>query len=67
VLLVIAGWVLRSGSAALLLYGAGVALAFHLFVVLYEEPVLRRSFGGEYEAYCSRVGRWLPRLGRREP
>ena len=37
-------------------------LATHLFVVGYEEPALRRTFGQEYEAYCGRVGRWCPRL-----
>ena len=26
----------------------------HLFVVLYEEPTLRRTFGDEYEAYFRR-------------
>ncbi|HXV64991.1 MAG TPA: isoprenylcysteine carboxylmethyltransferase family protein [Vicinamibacteria bacterium] len=44
---------------------AGYALLFfiitHAFVRLYEEPTLRRTFGKDYEAYCSRVGRWLPR------
>jgi len=34
----------------------------YLFVLLYEEPVLRRSFGSEYEAYCRTVPRWFPRL-----
>jgi protein-S-isoprenylcysteine O-methyltransferase Ste14 len=38
-----------------------VAAGFHLFVRLYEEPHLRRVFGAEYEAYCRRVGRWLPK------
>jgi protein-S-isoprenylcysteine O-methyltransferase Ste14 len=28
-------------------------------VVLWEEPVLRRRFGSEYEAYRERVPRWL--------
>lgn len=42
---------------------AFVALFFlstHLFAVFYEEPTLRRSFGAEYEAYCSTVRRWWP-------
>ena len=34
----------------------------HLFVIWYEEPTLRRTFRGEYEVYCRRVRRWLPRL-----
>ena len=33
-----------------------------LFVLLYEEPALRRKFGAEYEDYCRRVPRWLPRF-----
>ncbi len=61
VLAMIAGQALIFGSAALLGYTAVVALAFHLFVVLYEEPHLRRKFGGDYEVYCRRVPRWLPR------
>ncbi len=61
VLAMITGQALIFGSTALLGYTAAVALAFHLFVVLYEEPHLRRKFGGDYEVYCRRVPRWLPR------
>ncbi len=32
-----------------------------LFVLLYEEPTLRRMFGAEYEEYCRNVPRWIPR------
>jgi protein-S-isoprenylcysteine O-methyltransferase Ste14 len=45
-----------AGLAAALFAGA------NLFVLFYEEPVLRRKFGAEYEDYCRRVPRWLPRL-----
>jgi protein-S-isoprenylcysteine O-methyltransferase Ste14 len=65
VLGVILGWTLWFGSALLAAYGLVVWSCFQSFVVFYEEPHLRRVFGGEYEAYCARVGRWLPRLGRR--
>jgi protein-S-isoprenylcysteine O-methyltransferase Ste14 len=41
---------------------AAFALGVNVFVLLYEEPALRRKFGEEYEAYCKRVPRWLPRL-----
>lgn len=34
---------------------------FHLFIVLYEEPVLREKFGDAYERYRRTVPRWLPR------
>jgi protein-S-isoprenylcysteine O-methyltransferase Ste14 len=33
-----------------------------LFVLLYEEPMLRHKFGSEYEDYCRRVPRWFPRF-----
>ncbi len=36
-------------------------LIIHLFVVLYEEPTLRRTFGDDYAAYCDAVRRWWPR------
>jgi protein-S-isoprenylcysteine O-methyltransferase Ste14 len=44
----------------ILAYTAGVAVVFHLFVVLYEERSLHRRFGPEYEAYRMRVNRWIP-------
>jgi protein-S-isoprenylcysteine O-methyltransferase Ste14 len=34
----------------------------NLFVLLFEEPALRRKFGADYEEYCRRVPRWFPRL-----
>jgi protein-S-isoprenylcysteine O-methyltransferase Ste14 len=36
-----------------------------LFVMFYEEPILREKFGAEYEEYCRRVPRWFPRLGNK--
>jgi protein-S-isoprenylcysteine O-methyltransferase Ste14 len=59
---VIFGQGLLFGNLRVLEYGAVVWLGFHLFVLLYEEPVLRRSFGAEYEMFCANVGRWIPRL-----
>ena len=39
----------------------------HIFVLTYEEPTLRRTFGAEYENYCAHVPRWVPRLGAFSP
>jgi protein-S-isoprenylcysteine O-methyltransferase Ste14 len=50
------------GDTRLLIYGAVVWLAFHLFVLLYEEPTLERTFGEEYELFRKNVPRWIPRL-----
>jgi len=33
----------------------------HLFVLFYEEPVLRRKFGTDYDAYTATRRRWMPR------
>ena len=46
---------------SILIYAAVFFLATHLFVVFYEEPTLRRTFGSDYEYYCSRVRRWWVR------
>jgi protein-S-isoprenylcysteine O-methyltransferase Ste14 len=50
------------GNVTLLEYGGLVWLLFHLFVLVYEEPTLRASFGSEYKLFCTNVPRWIPRL-----
>ena len=45
-------------------YAALMLLTAHFFVLLYEEPTLRRQFGESYEGYLSSVPRWIPRLRR---
>jgi protein-S-isoprenylcysteine O-methyltransferase Ste14 len=58
----IVGQALLLGNAALLEYGGLVWLLFHAFVVIYEEPTLRVSFGSDYNAYRKGVRRWIPRF-----
>ncbi len=58
--LALGGAALFYESVPLLVYGVIFLLACHLFVVSYEEPTLRRTFGAEYESYCHRVRRWWP-------
>jgi protein-S-isoprenylcysteine O-methyltransferase Ste14 len=60
----ILGQALLFGNVALLQYGAIVWLLCHLFVLLYEEPTLRASFGSEYQSFCAEVPRWIPRFTR---
>ncbi|HZP17756.1 MAG TPA: isoprenylcysteine carboxylmethyltransferase family protein [Terriglobales bacterium] len=62
-----AGWiglwiVFGHANPAVIAAVAAVALGVHLFVMFYEEPVLRRKFGADYEEYCRNVRRWWPRL-----
>ncbi len=64
VLTVILGWGLMFGAPFLLGYAVVVGSCFHLFIVLYEEPHLRRVFGDSYEQYCEYVGRWVPKPPR---
>jgi protein-S-isoprenylcysteine O-methyltransferase Ste14 len=49
------------GNVTLLEYGGLVWLLFHLFVLVYEEPTLSKSFGSEYKLFCAEVPRWIPR------
>jgi protein-S-isoprenylcysteine O-methyltransferase Ste14 len=50
------------GNVRVLEYGLIVWLAFHLFVLFYEEPTLRAKFGDEYKEFCANVRRWWPRI-----
>jgi protein-S-isoprenylcysteine O-methyltransferase Ste14 len=47
-------------SLAVFVYAMLAAVGCHVFVVLYEEPTLRRRFGAEYEQYERNVRRWIP-------
>jgi protein-S-isoprenylcysteine O-methyltransferase Ste14 len=59
--LALGGAALFYQSLALAGYAGLFLLTMHVFVVTYEEPTLRQTFGNDYEAYCGQVGRWWPR------
>ena len=61
---VIAGQVLLFYSPALVVYALLFVVAVVVFVKLYEEPTLQRTFGDEYSAYTARVPGWWPRRPR---
>jgi protein-S-isoprenylcysteine O-methyltransferase Ste14 len=61
VIAVVLGQALAFRSWKLAAYGACVWTVMHLFVLLYEEPKLRQTFGAEYETYLLTVPRWIPR------
>ncbi|HEV8038827.1 MAG TPA: isoprenylcysteine carboxylmethyltransferase family protein [Bryobacteraceae bacterium] len=58
----IVGQALLLGDVHVLEYGAAVWLVAHLFVLAYEEPKMRSTFGEEYREFCANVPRWFPRL-----
>jgi protein-S-isoprenylcysteine O-methyltransferase Ste14 len=60
VALVIGGQAWLFHSLHILIYMACMLTVAHLFVVVYEEPTLRRQFGEEYDRYRATVSRWIP-------
>jgi hypothetical protein len=56
------GFVFRHVSLLAIIAAITVVVGVHLFVFFYEESVLRKKFGPEYEEYCRNVYRWRPRL-----
>ena len=59
VLAMIAGWALWFSSATLAGYWLAVALVFNLFILIVEEPSLKKQFGEQYAEYCRQAPRWL--------
>src|SRR2546422_9307914 len=59
--LVLLGAAMFYGSIGLVLYTIIFWSMAHLFVLFYEEPVLRRKFGADYHAYAATRRRWMPR------
>jgi protein-S-isoprenylcysteine O-methyltransferase Ste14 len=64
VLCVLLGESLLFYSKALLGYAAIVTVGFNIFVLIQEEPTLRRKMGPAYENYCNEVPRWIPKIPR---
>lgn len=62
VLTLVLGELLLTRSRELLYFWIAFVVLANLFVMGYEEPVLRAKFGEEYERYRARVPRWIPRL-----
>jgi len=65
VTMIILGEALLAHSVVLAGYWAAWFVCANLFVIVYEEPALRRAFGDEYEAYFQGVSRWLPRRSKK--
>lgn len=61
VMAAVLGQAVWARSGGVLAYAAGLAALFHVRVVWFEEPVLRRTFGAAYNAYVAAVPRWFGR------
>jgi protein-S-isoprenylcysteine O-methyltransferase Ste14 len=59
VALILIGWAMTFETRALWVYALIVIVAFHLRVVLAEEPWQARTFPDEWERYRARIPRWL--------
>ncbi|MFN2440899.1 MAG: isoprenylcysteine carboxylmethyltransferase family protein [Chitinophagaceae bacterium] len=46
-------------SVNLWIYLIFVFIVFNIFILLHEEPRLRKDFGEEYKQYCQKVRRWV--------
>ena len=59
VTLMLLGWAVSFWLPGLYVYAIVVAIAFHLRVVLGEEPWLARTHGAAWHEYARRVPRWF--------
>jgi protein-S-isoprenylcysteine O-methyltransferase Ste14 len=65
VIVILLGWTLAYQSSSVGIYSAIVAVAFHLRVILGEEPWLARTYGAAWQQYAAVVPRWIgPRMSR---
>ena len=63
----IAGQAILFASVGVTLWLVAFVAAVTTFVVAYEEPTLRRTYGESYEAYAAAVHRWIPRVSPWRP
>jgi protein-S-isoprenylcysteine O-methyltransferase Ste14 len=61
VLAMILGQAVLFADVRLVIYALAIWAAFHLFVVFFEEPTLRQTYGDQYAAFTAAVPRWIPR------
>jgi protein-S-isoprenylcysteine O-methyltransferase Ste14 len=59
VLLILLGWAVSFDVRGLYWYALFVGIAFHVRVVIAEEPWLARTHGAAWDDYVRRVRRWL--------
>jgi protein-S-isoprenylcysteine O-methyltransferase Ste14 len=63
----IAGQAVLFASVGVALWLVAFVAAVTTFVMVYEEPTLRRTYGAQYDEYAGAVHRWVPRLSPWRP
>ncbi len=61
------GLAIASNSWVFVLIGVPLSLGMHKAIVAAEENFLRNKFGPQFDAYCAKVPRWVPRLSGPRP
>ncbi len=61
-ILILVGLGIASNSLIFMAIATPLFLFFYQAIVRAEENFLRNKFGAEFDAYCSRVNRWIPNL-----
>lgn len=64
VILALWGEALLTSRIVMMAYALIFTWSIHFWVIFFEEPALEQRFGKEYEAYRSRVPRWIPQFKR---
>jgi protein-S-isoprenylcysteine O-methyltransferase Ste14 len=64
-LIIILAEALYFRATSLVFYAIGLGVLFQTFLIIFEEPQLKRRFGMEYKQYLETVPRWIPKLRRR--
>jgi protein-S-isoprenylcysteine O-methyltransferase Ste14 len=59
VTMMLLGEVIFFYSSPLLIYSLFVFAIFNVFIILVEEPRLRKDFKDEYNKYCEKAKRWI--------
>ena len=62
VIFILSGWVVITASPIVFGFTLLLSLAFHLRVIVHEEPWAEKNFTSEWLTYKDNVPRWLPRL-----
>jgi protein-S-isoprenylcysteine O-methyltransferase Ste14 len=58
----VVGLAIASNSWVFVLAGIPIAVLMHVAIIAAEEDFLRNKFGAEFDAFCARSPRWIPKL-----